>query len=267
LPEPERLSILSATILLAYALARFINIPVREFSVQFPGLYLSVDFNLQFLVTVIVAGLTAAGADWLLRDHPVFVESQKRNTQEHWILPGLTALVIGLPLLQVSPGPIWWIGFVLSGSILMLVLVAEYIVVNPDDVRQPLASAGLTAVSFALFLVLAVSLEFSEVRLVILLPALMAASWLVSLRTLHLRLHGRWAFVESGVVAVIIGQFATGFHYLPVSPVRFGLLLLGPAYALTSLLSSLAVKTPLRRAVVEPLILLGLIWGSALWIQ
>ena len=134
LPDAERLSVLAATILLAYALARFVNLPGYELAIQLPGVYLSVEINVRTFVTLLVAGLTASGADWLLRDHPALGD---RSTLEHWLLPALTAWVIGIPLFQTPPGPIWWAGFALGGGLLMLVLVAEYIAVDPEDIRQP----------------------------------------------------------------------------------------------------------------------------------
>jgi hypothetical protein len=179
----------------------------------------------------------------------------------------MTAWAIGLPLLQLPLTPVWWIGFALGGVLLILVLVAEYISIDSQDVRQPPAAAGLTAVSFALFLVLVAGLRFANTRLFLLLPALGLASGLVSLRTVHLRLHNRWAFLEAGVVALITIQFTAALHYMPVSPVSFGLALLGPAYTLTNLMGSLAEGEPLRQAVLEPAIVLALIWGAAFLIQ
>ena len=264
LPEAERLSILAATILLAYALANFVSFPSRELAVQLPGLYLAVQVNARTVVAVLVAGLTASGADWLLRTHP---SVRGHTTFEHWLVPALTSLVIGVPLSQISGAPQWWLGFFAGGAMLMLVLVAEYITIDPDDVRQPLASAGLTTVSFALYLILAIALRFSGVRLFLILPALALAAWLVSLRTLHLRLHGRWVFLQAGVVALVCTQTAAALHYLPLSPVSFGLMLIGPAYALTSLLANLADGTPLRQAVLEPFVVLVILSGTAIWIR
>lgn len=276
LPNADRLSVLAATILLAYALARFINLPERELAVQLPGVYLSVQINIHTIVALLVAGLTASGADWLLRDHPALdrhnpgkrgAPSGKQSTLEHWLLPALTAWVIGLPLSQLPPGPMWWAGFALGGGVLMLVLVAEYIVVDPEDIRQPPAAAGLTAVSFALYLALAVALRFAGIRLFLLLPALSITAGLVSLRAMHLRLHGRWAFVQAAVIALIIGQIAAALHYWPLAPVTYGMVLLGPAYALTSLISSLEEAEPLRKALIEPLAVLIIVWGTAVFIQ
>jgi hypothetical protein len=264
LPDADRLSVLAAMILLAYALARFIDIPAKELALQLPGLYLTLQFNVRTVVAFLVAGLTASGADWLIRQHPAV---KGGGTYEHWLLPGLTAWVIGIPLFQMPLGPLWWAGFAFGGAALMLVLVAEYIVVDPDDVRQPVAAAGLTAVSFALYLTLAIALRFSELRLYLILPALILAAALVSLRTLHLRLHGQWAFVQSGLIALLCGQFAAALYYWPLSAVSFGLAVLGPAYALTSLIVNLIEQEPLKIAIIEPAIVLAVVWGTALWIH
>ena len=264
LPDPDRLSILAATILLAYALSSFIDMPGRELSLQLPGVYLEVQFNTRTFVAVLVAGLTATGADWLLRDHPAL---GNKSTIQHWMLPALTALVIGLPLSQMPIGPLWWVGFAIAGGVMMLVLLAEYIVVDPTDSRQAPATVLLTAVSFALFLALAVTLRSAGFRLFLVLPSLTIAAGLVSLRTMHLRLHGKWAFLHAGIIALIISQLAAALHYWPLTPVTYGLLLLGPAYALTSLFASLLEDVPFRQAITEPVIVLVIVWGVAYWIR
>jgi hypothetical protein len=255
---------LAATIMLAYTLARYVDLPERELAIQLPGLYLSVLINEQTVVALVMASLMATGADWLVRGHPAY---ERQRTLEHWLLPALTAWAIGLPLFQLPNNPLWWIGFILGGLLLILVLIAEYIVVDPDDLRYPLAAAGLTAVSFTLYLVLAAALRFAELRLVMLLPPLALAGGLVGLRALHLRLHGRWAFLPAGLVALVTAQLAAGLHYWPLSPVSFGLALLGPAYALTTLLGNLAEGEPVRQAVVEPITVLFLVWGAAFWVR
>jgi len=264
LPEADRLSILAATILLAYALASFVDLPARELSMQLPGIYLVVELNARSVAALLVAGLTASGADWLLRTHP---SVKGHHTFEHWLVPALTALVIGVPLSQISGAPQWWLGFIAGGALLMLVLVAEYITVDPNDVRQPIAAAGLTTVSFALYLILAIALRYSGLRLFLVLPPLALAAWLVSLRTLHLRLHGRWVFLQAGVVALVSGQLAAALHYLPLSPISFGLFLICPVYALTSLLASLAEDEPIRQAIIEPLVFMVILLLIALWIK
>lgn len=258
------MSVLAAMILLAYALASFIELPTRELTMQLPGVFIEIPINVNTVATLLVAGLTASGADWLLRTHPAIAG---HRTFEHWLVPAFTAWTIGVPLSQISGAPQWWLGFIGGGVLLMLVLVAEYITLDPQDVRQPIAAAGLTTVSFALCLILSIALRFSGLRLFLILPPLALAFWLVSLRTLHLRLHGRWVFLQATVIALICTQIAAALHYLPISPVSYGLALIGPAYALTSLIGNLNEDEPFRQAIFEPAIVFVIILGAALWIR
>lgn len=263
-PNLDRLSVLVATILLAYALARFIDLPSRVFSLQLPGLYLEFVINIRTIVAFIVAGLTATGSDWLLKQHPL---AENHPTFEHWLLPSLASLVIGIPLFELQPSALWWWGFAISGIFLIFVITAEYITIDPKDIRQPLAAAGLTALSFALVLSLAISLRTVGFRLIFTLPALTFGVFLVSLRTIHLRLHGLWAYRQSIIIALICAQIVAAFHYIPVSPVSFGLLFLGPAYSLTSLVANLAEQKKLTQAIIEPSIVLMIVLGASFWVK
>jgi hypothetical protein len=263
-PNPDRLSIIAATILLAYASTNFINLPSRTLGMQLPSFYLALEINVRTVITLVVAGLTASGADWLLHDHPAL---QGKRTFQHWLLPALTAWVIGIPLYLLPFGTQWLVAFALGGALLMLVLVAEYVAVDPADIRYAIASAGLTAVSFAIFLILAIALRSAGIRLFLALPALTLASLLVVLRTLNLRLGGMWAIMLSFALALIIAQFAAALHYLPLSPTKYGLALIGPAYALTALVGNLAEGIPFRRAITGPVLVLIIVWGAALWIN
>jgi len=263
LPNPDRLSIIAATIMLAYASTNFINLPSRTLGLQLPSFYLAVNINVRTVIALIVAGLTATGADWLLNDHPAL---QGKRTFQHWLLPALTALVIGIPLYLLPFSTQWLVAFALGGALLMLVLVAEYIAVDPEDTRYSIASAGLTAVSFAIFLVLAIALRSAGIRLFLTLPALTLASLLVVLRTLNLRLGGLWAILLSLALALIIAQIAAGLNYLPLSPTKYGLALIGPAYALTTFVGNMVEGIPFRRAIIGPVLVLMIVWGAALWI-
>jgi hypothetical protein len=90
---------------------------------------------------------------------------------------------------------------------------------------------------------------------------------LAALRTLHLRLNERWEVTWAIGIAVVITQLGAALHYMPLTPVRFGLALLGPVYALTSLAVSLAEGNPFRRAMVEPMVMLILLCGLMIWFR
>lgn len=260
----DRLSILAAMIVLAYTLERFIDLPGWEISRQLPGLYIEFTINVSMITSLLAACMTAAGVNWLMRDHPA---SQGKPALQHTILPALTALVIGIPLSGIPVGMGWWVGLISGAFILVLVIIAEYIAVDPGDIRFPLATAALSAVSFALFLVLAGALRAAGIRLLFNTPALILAAWLVSLRVTNLRLHGEWTIYESAIIAFLVGQIAAAFNYWPLTPITFGLLLLGPSYALVSLFCNLIEEKPFRQVIYEPVISILIAWGAAFIIR
>jgi len=260
LPDVNRLSVLVSTILLAYALTPFVRLPERELALRIFGAVFDFRVNFNTSVSIMVAALAAVGTEWLVRGHPSLKE---QNTAQHWLLPALTAWVIGVPLQTLAVDLQWWAVFALGGVLLVLVFLAEYIVVDLSDDFYAPASVGLTAISFALYLFLAISVRAGGLRLYTMLPALVLTIGLVSLRSLYLRLGGRWCVIWAAGIAIVVGQFSIGFHYWPLSPLEFGLLVLGPAYALTSLAGSLEEGRPLPTIWIEPAIMLAAMWGLA----
>lgn len=264
LPDSDRVGVLTSTILLAFALTHLIQAPEFNLEIQLPGFFLLIPLNLYTAMSVLTAGLTATGMDWLLHTHPSL---NGRPTYQWWLLPTLTTFVIGVPLSILPGGVAWWVGFAVAGTFLFFVFVAEYIVVDPGAPYYAIAMAGLTALSYTLFFLLAVALRYSSARLYILAPALFLAAFLASLRILHLRLSGRWENAWSAGIAFVCVQIASGLHYWPLSPIQFGLLLIGALYGLTNLAINLGEDQPARRAVLEPAIILGLCWGLAIFIR
>lgn len=260
LPDANRLSVLTACIFIVYAFTPFINDPGREFSIPLPGVVFYFRFDFTTLVSLLASVLAAVGMDWLLRSHPHW---DQKITIQNWILPALTAGFIGFPLGALSWGPQWWAVFALGGLLLVLVIVAEYIVMDLSDVLAVPAVVGLTSISFALYLFITIAARAAGLRLYMLLPFVVIPMFFVSLRTLYLRLGGTWHIVWSVAIALIVGQIAIGLHYLPVTPLAFGLLLLGPAYALTSFSWALEEKRPIRTIWVEPAFMWIVFWGIA----
>jgi hypothetical protein len=264
LPESSRVSVLMAAILLAFALTRLLHVPNLDIAIPLAGILLAFSVNLNTAIVVLAAGITATGMDWLLRTHPSLETGESR---EHWLLPTLTVMVLGISLYTLPEGVTWWLGFGAGGLLLVVVFLAEYVVVDPADARYPLATAALTALAFAIFLILAVALRAANARLFLVVPALFLAGGLAALRTLHLRLNERWEYNWAIGIAVVAAQMAAALHYWPLTPVRFGLALLGPVYALTLLAVSQAEGNPFRRAWVEPIVMLAIFWGLAVWFR
>lgn len=269
LPDVDRISVLTAIILLAYATTRYVDIRPLELNINFLGIILLYQINFKTIVSVLVAVLAASGSEWLLRSHPRLLKSTGgwRSTMQHWILPALTAWVIGITLNNLIASPEWWIVFSMGGALLIFVFIGEYNVVDVSDARHPAAIVGLTGLSFALYLILAIAFRAANSRLYLIIPGLSLVIWLVSLRTLYLRSGGRWLFGWATVIGLIISQLTMALHYWPLSPIRFGLFLLAPSYALTSLAGGLEEGRSLTGAIIEPLLMFVLLSGLAFWIQ
>ncbi|HKJ40378.1 MAG TPA: hypothetical protein VJ972_16530 [Anaerolineales bacterium] len=264
MPDANRIGLLTSTVLLALALARLIPSTGFNVEVQFPGFLLTLPLNIASIMGILTAGLTASGMDWLLRGHPSL---KSRVTFQWWLLPTLSTFVISIPLTTLPNNQYWWIGFIFSGIFIFFVILAEYIVVDADAPYFSLSVAGLTSISYTLFFVLAIALNASGVRLFILLPALFLASSLASLRILYLRMSGQWEFAWALGISLVCVQLAAGLHYWPLTPIQFGLLLIGPLYGLINLTINLGENIPARRATLEASIAAALCWGLAVLLR
>jgi len=263
MPDANRMSVLIAATLLAYALAHLIETSNYTVTLNLLGIVFLLPLNLNIGAILMAAGLTATGMDWLLRGHPQF---DGGNTFQHWILPALTAFVLGVPLYTLPFGPAWWLSFGIGGILLLLVFLAEYIALDSSDVRYPAASAGLVALSYTLFLILMATLAFSSARLVVVVAVVFPAAGMVALRALHLRT-GKWEFSWTIGIGLILVQFAAALHYWPIGPVQYGLALLGPLYAINELALNLGEDVSPRRAVIEVFIVLAVFWTAAVLIR
>lgn len=263
-PDPDRIGLLTSTVLLTLALANLVPSQGFNLEVQLPGFLFALPLNISTLMNVLTAGLAATGMDWLLRGHPFL---NGRSTFQWWLLPTLTTFVLSVLLSILPDGPAWWIGFLVSGILLFFVFLAEYLAVNPDAPYYNLAVAGLTAISHTLYFVLSIALRAAQTRLYILLPALFIASALASLRILHLRMGGKWEFAWSLGTGLVCAQIAAGLHYWSLTPIQFGLLLIGPLYGLIDLAVNLDENIPARRAALEPAIVASLFWGLAVIVR
>lgn len=263
LPDTNRLSVLVATFILAYGMTHFIVLPVREFDIQFPGFYLVADLGINTLISLTVAALVTSGSDWLLRDHPKLVA---HSAWQHSLLPALAAWVIGI-LLAELPYSLEWLFSLAAGSLtLTLIVIAEYIAIDPEDLRYPLAGAWLSAVSYVLFIILAIALRAANTRLVLMIPALLLTSFLVCLRVLQLRLHGEWLPLDALLVAFLMSQLTAALHYWPLTPIQFGTLQVGLMYGFASLIGNIAEGKNMRQSLTEPLIGLAIAILVAIWL-
>lgn len=157
-PSRDRLSVLIAVILLAYALSRFLDLPAQAVDLPLFGAVFGLALTGPLLVQVLVAALISTGADALIRSHPRFAPAEAqgpaRSTVTHWVVPGAAALVLGAGLERLPNGPAWWLGLGGAALALTIVLIAEFTVVDPEDAGHDAAALALSALTYGLGLIL-----------------------------------------------------------------------------------------------------------------
>ncbi|MCD6576718.1 MAG: hypothetical protein J7K66_01735 [Anaerolineaceae bacterium] len=262
-PKADHVSVITASIMVSYALLPFLQISSRQLTFTMFGILISLNFNFYNLISLITAALAIAGTDWMLHEHPNLGD---HSTIPHLILPALTAGAIGIPLGFLSVSPTWWIILGLGSLLVFSVLIGEYISVDRNNQYFPIALMVLSAVSFGLFLIITIAVRAANLRLFLTASILPIMYTFFSLRVLQLRTGGSWPIKWTAVISLAIFEFTIGLYYWPLSPVRFGLLLLGPAYALVGITSSLEESPALSDIYMEPLVMLGIIWLLAIFL-
>ena len=250
-------------ILLSYSFLPFVNFQEQSLSLSLLGANFILRIGFPRIISFMVSILAAVGMEWMLRNHPSW---GKHRSFQHWFMPAMTAWVIGFPLSSLAVGFQWWIIFSLGGVLLILVFLAEYFVYDFADILSPPAILSLTAISFALFLFFTISIRAGGFRLYLLVPSLWVIAGLVVVRAIFLRLGGKWRLDWMAAIATFVSQIAVGLHYWQISPLRYGLVLLGPVYALTSLAGGIEEGRGWKNSWTEPVIMLVLIWGLAFFV-
>lgn len=263
-PNINRVSVVVATIMLAYALIQLLPNSGAAQSIAIGGFLLPIAFDFGTIITIAVTAITASGTDWILRSHP---ELKDKTSVPHLFLPAITAWMINILLSNMADTPLKW-GFFLTGGIfLFIVILSEYITIFQEDYRRLIAIAILTALSYGMFLALGVSLESADQRLIISLPTIALGSGILSIRVLQLQTSDSWPLTYAAASMLITTQLAAALHYLPISPLSHGLFLFGALYFTINFNTNMIEKNPIRQAIIESTVPLIIISGFALWLS
>jgi hypothetical protein len=263
-PDRNRLSILTAVIVLAYALARFLELPSRALSSTFLGSALGFELDGALLMQVLVAALICSGADTLFRSHPAHIG---RSTLVHWILPGALALVLGAVLNRLPMGALWLGGMTLAAMVLGAVLVAEYTLLDRADPAWEWATVGITALTYGVAATLFVFLHNLSTR------ALVSASIggvVASLLAARLFLLHDAPLYRAGLYAALVGlivaQTMWAVSYWRTTSFGAAIVTLIPMYLSAGLAHQHLAQRLTRRVWIEFAIVGGISLVIALWL-
>jgi hypothetical protein len=214
---------MTALILLAYALIRVADLPTVAPEVTVAGLIVRFEINTRLIMLTLTAALTAAGADWLLRSHPACEPAQ--STAEHWILPGLASFGLGAILSRLPEGLGLWLGLPAAAVLLTSVLVAEYIVYDPEDPRYDLLALILRTLAYLLLAGLLFAINGAGVRAIFAVPLTFTAAGLVSWRLMRLEaVFAGTALRFAILIGALAAQLTWALHYWPTPPLKIALI-------------------------------------------
>lgn len=246
--HPDRLSALTALVLLAFGLTRLTVLPALPLEATLLGLVIRVEINTRLIMLLLAAGLAVAGADWLLRSHPA--AASLRFPVEHWIIPGLAAFSVGSIVTRLPLGLALWVGLALGAALLVAVLGAEFCVLDPLDRRHDAAAVGLRILSYLFFVVAVFALTSAEMRAIFEVPLLFLAALGMTWRLLRLRKARGEAWTLALVIGVTVAELGWGLHYWPIPALREAMLLVLAVYVAEGLLlAAEGDRLPARRGV------------------
>ncbi len=270
LPQPDarHLSVFTASLATALLVGRFVHLPIGwEAELRLPGLVIPLRLTTAGLVALLMAALSAGGSLGMIQRHPNLPQTLgASDLLSHAVLPSVSAWGAEALLQRIPPSPLWIGAFVFVMGFVLLVLLAEFVAVDPSDRRYPLATAMLNALGFLALFLFAYTLHTAHWRIVYLAPALGVIVTLVSLRALRLKHPDRWRPVEAVVIAVVTLHPAAAWRYLPWRAMTYSLWVLAVAYAATLFVANLIEGQEIREALKEPLVSLVLFGGAWLWL-
>jgi uncharacterized protein DUF5656 len=260
-PNRDRLSVLTATIVLAYALARFIDLPARVWHTTILGSSIDLRLDGPNLILLCVAVLISAGSETLMRSHPYLVERPEARALQHWVLPGATALALGVALNRTQDEQLWWLELGVSVLALLAVLVAEYIAIDPNDTRRDAVAVIIAALIYALALTIFALLYSLSYRAAVSASLSGIASTLLAWRGLKLRVvPDRRAGLYAGLTGLICAETFWALTYWRLTPSAAALLVAIPFYVSLGLAQQHLAATLSRRVWLE----YGLVSGVGL---
>jgi hypothetical protein len=242
----------AALVVLGLILATFLQLSTWTREVTVLGSPLKIEVTQTGLMAALLVGITCAGTDAIVRSHPTARRIEARYSFVTWTLPALTVLLATVLLPQASTRLYQIGGMALTGLVMILVISAEYLTVDPEDGRYPIARLSLNGWAYLLALVIYVLIYSEKTRSLVSATAVMLVSSLLALEFLRSAGQG---FARTALYALIAGlstaEIIWAMNYWQVSGITGGLLLLLGFYVFTGLANQQLQGRLTRRVVVE----------------
>jgi hypothetical protein len=261
--EKYRLNVIFATITMAFILGQLIDAEGNLLTLSFLGVFVPFQIKFQTLITIAVSGLSAGGCIWLFNNHPKLGE---HSIFPHIILPTFTAWSVNIFLNAISSKSTFWVTLFFGGTLLLIVIFTEYISLDQNIKNESFISNGLNFLSYLLFLMLLITLDAGNQRLFFKIPTIGLATMLISVRSLHYAKISKWQTQIVIASIIIVSQFTAAFHYINISSVDYGLIIIAPLFSFLMFMEKYKNSDVNQNDIVLSFGSLLIIWGLIFWI-
>jgi hypothetical protein len=226
------------------------------------GSPVSFEMTGTWLTTVMLLAMTCMGANAVIRAHPRMLQPDPPRAFTFWILPGLAGLNAGILLARAPTWPLWWAGLLLTGSVIALIVLAEFATVDPDVLGYARSRLILNIVAYALAFVSFTLIYGTRWRSFVTAPAVSAVGFVLAFELLNTtEVPMRRAALYGLLTAILLGECAWALNYWRLASLAGGLIMLLIFYTVVGiaqqiLLSRLTQRTLAEFAVVGAVIFL-----------
>jgi hypothetical protein len=232
----ERISAVVSAALIGLALYFVLNFPSQTAATTLFGSPLVLESPRRWLMVVLLAGLTMAGMDAVVRIQPNLPSQRLDYLATFWMLPGLL-VVLATQTLGLAPSAVAWaVALLVVGGLLWLTIVAEAKQAAPGRSSRFWPRLWQQFIGYAMTLIFFIVIYQTRNRSAVSATAILAVSGMVALALLRQspnQISKTWLF--AAVVGLSLGQITWALNYWRTGALNAGLLLFLIFYILVGL--------------------------------
>lgn len=258
-------------VLLGLTLSLVLDLPSLRWVGELLGSEASITISGNWLIALLLAALTAAGVNTIVRQHPRVHLAHTRYILILWILPA-TIVVTATWLLSFADvrtyGAYALVLVAMAGAFLIAAILGQYVTIDLNDRAYNAARLGVNLIVYLVAWILFTAVYSLKVRSLFSAPAMGIASGLLALELLRSSeaTFGRtWLYAT--LIGLVMAEIVWALNYWNLSGFVGGILLLTVFYAATGILQQYLWGRLNRIVLIEfALVVLGA-WVLIFWLR
>jgi hypothetical protein len=235
----DRLSLVTSLVLVGLTLSLILDLPSQRIAFSFLGSEASITISGTWLIATLLAALTAAGVNSIVRQHPRVHLANTRYIFILWILPA-AIVVTATMLLSFADVRAYGVSalilIALAGAFLVVAIIGEYLTIDLNDRAYSAARLGVNLAVYLVALILFATVYSLKVRSLFSAPALGIAGGLLALELLRSSEADFWrTWLYAAIIGLTMAEIVWALNYWNPSGLIGGAFLLIFFYAFTGI--------------------------------